>query len=240
MKNSDFLNHLSPDDREEYIEIINQFKQEFKKKIQDEIAKIRQELSKNTAEILGIEFATLLNERKKLLQNFKESSKKLLIYAKELKLSAQLEKLQNWSTQAQKDNSARTEGAKLFQDVVEEVANHNPSIADEVKKVQLLLTKNSEQLVSIVKSKKELIDKKQKEFRLPLQKVIVDLLVEFNKKITVVNQSFNVQNTKPLSPFDEGDKISVDNELSAKISDDISEDFGDELFIPVSGDDDLN
>ena len=58
-------------------------------------------------------------------------------------------------------NNAANKKAKLAKkvyaiskDVVEEVANHNPSIADEVKKVQLQLKKNSEQLVLIVKSKK--------------------------------------------------------------------------------------
>ena len=243
MKNLTFLDHLSKEDREEYLEIINQFKQEFKKKIQDELSIIRKDLAKNTAEILGIEFAKLLNERKELLLNFKACGKKLLMVAKEYGFNTQLKNLQKWSEQVKKDNGAKTEGSELFQEVLNAVSDCNPALTEEVSKIQLQLSKNAELLAQIVKDKKSLIDKAQSSYRAPLQKKIVDLLVEFNKKITVVNQSFNVQNTKPLSPFDEGDKISVENGFSAKIAenlDDIGGNFDDELFIPISGDDDLN
>ena len=71
MKNSSYLDHLTQEERDEYLEIINELKKEFKNKIQEQIKKVREELSKNTAEILGVEFATLLNDRKDLLKTFK-------------------------------------------------------------------------------------------------------------------------------------------------------------------------
>ena len=241
MKNNLCLDHLNKEDREEYLEIINELKQEFKNKIQNEIAKVRSELAKNTAEVLGVEFANLLNERKELLKIFKNAGKRLLTYAKECGLTTELEKLQNWSTQSKKEEKAKPEGTKLFDDVVKSVANKNPSLANEVSEIQLQINKNSEMLVQIVKSKKSLIDKAQQDFRAPLQKVIVDLLVEFNKKVLVVNQSFNIENKKPISPFDEGDKLAIEGELSSQITNTVNDDFEDEFFIPTSlSDDELN
>ncbi|MBR3865064.1 MAG: hypothetical protein IKJ19_08160 [Clostridia bacterium] len=241
MKNSSYLEHLTQEEREEYLEIINDFKQEFKNKIQDEIKNVREKLSKSTAEILGVEFANLLNERKKLLKTFKSSAKRLLLCAKECGITAELENLEKWSAQAKKEENTKSEGTKLFDEVIQAVLVKNPSIANEVKDIQLELNKNSEQLVQIVKSKKVLIDKLQNSFRAPLQKSIVDLIVEFNKKVAVVNESFNVENIKALSPFDDKDKILTDNDISTQMSmqitDEISEDFDDELFIPLSKND---
>ncbi len=241
MNNNLCLDHLSQEDREEYLEILNEFKQEFKNKIQAEITKVRDELAKKTAEILGVEFADLLNERKEMLKNFKSCGKKLLLYAKDCGLTVELENLKNWSAQSKKDDKEKNEGTKLFDEIIQSVANKNPSLSKEVKEIQLQLNKNGELLVQIVKNKKLLIDKAQNDLRSPLQKAIVDLLVEFNKKIAVVNQSFKIENKKTLSPFDDNDKISFDSDISPKFANDISEDFDDELFIPISGnDEDLN
>ena len=153
MKNSCNLEHLTQEEREEYLEIINDFRQEFKNKIQDEIKNIREKLSKITAEILGVEFANVLNERKELLKTFKLSGKKLILYAKECGLTAELENLEKWSAQTKSVDNTKPEGTKLFAEVVQAVSAKNPAIAAEVRDIQLKLNNNSEQLVQIIKSK---------------------------------------------------------------------------------------
>lgn len=239
MKDDTLLNNLTAEDKEEYLEITAQIKQEFKKKIQSEIEVVRKDLAEQTAHLLGVEFATLLNDRKNLLQVFKDSGKKLLLYAKECGLTAELKNLENWSMEAQKNEQTKSEGNKLFSDIIDLVALRNPTLATEVKNIQAELNKNNQLLLQAVKDKKPQLDRVQKDKKLALQKIIVEIILQFNQKIAVVNKSFGIKADKPISPFDDKDKdaILVESEISA----DIKEDFADELFIPLTGgDDDLN
>lgn len=223
------------EDNREYLEIVGNLKKEFKNKIKEEIESVQKKLSRQALDLLGAEFTLLLSERKALLDKFKVSGKKLLNYAKERGFISELTNLENWSSKQEKEIDRKGEGSKLFEDIIKKVQIYNPALTEEVLKIQSELLSNNKQVSALVSEKKPLIDKMQKESRAPLQKIIVDLVVEFNKKIQVVNAEFGLNITKAISPFEDGEKASDSVQIS------ISDDVDDSFFIsPTSGDDVLN
>lgn len=223
------------EDNREYLEIVGNLKKEFKNKIKEEIESVQKKLSRQALDLLGAEFTLLLSERKALLDKFKVSGKKLLNYAKERGFISELTNLENWSSKQEKELDRKGEGSKLFEDIIKKVQIYNPALTEEVLKIQSELLSNNKQVSALVSEKKPLIDKMQKESRAPLQKIIVDLVVEFNKKIQVVNAEFGLNITKAISPFEDGEKASDSVQIS------ISDDVDDSFFIsPTSGDDVLN
>ena len=71
----------------------------------------------------------------------------------------------------------------------------------------------------------------EKEHRENLQKQIIELVLEFNKKILVVNKSFGIEGGKSIHSLD----LKADN-----VKFDVTEEIDEEIYIPAGNDDIIN
>ena len=97
------MTQLQGAEKAEYQEITNQIKREFKEKMQDAINTEKRLMAKEAAELLGRDFADLVNERKQLIDQFSAQSRKVLTFAIQIGLKDKITEL----SQVIKDKSSK-------------------------------------------------------------------------------------------------------------------------------------
>lgn len=215
----------------EYKSVIKRLKTEYKKKINEEIEKGKNDIAKLSTDVLGRDFALLVIERKKLVSNFSSQGKALLEYAVSNGMTQEVEDLKKWSESKEDISSKKQKGASLFSILVNKVELLRPDLVDSLKKTEKLLDDNNDQIILIVDSKKTQLEKIKVEKRKELQQKVVDLVLEFNKKLLVINDSFGIVSKKqPSSPLDGVDDFKFD----------IDGGYEDDIFVPPGADDIIN
>lgn len=224
--------NLSSPENIEYKEIVDQIKREYKTKIESEIQTAKKEMSKEAASILGHEFAQLLSKRKALVENFGKNAKIVLDFAVKNGMASEIKQLGEWSkTVADKNNAKKGDGNKLFEALVDKIEQINPTITSPLRDSESELVANNRQLNEVVEGKKAMLKQLEKERREKLQKRIIELVLEFNKKILVVNKSFGIEGGKSLHSLD----LNAD-----KVKFDVADEIDEEIYIPAGNDDIIN
>ncbi|MBQ3571375.1 MAG: hypothetical protein IJA15_00960 [Clostridia bacterium] len=216
----------------EYKEIVDQIKREYKSKIENVIQSAKKQMSKEAAGILGHEFAQLLSKRKELVDCFGKNAKVVLNFAVKNGMATEIKQLGEWSkTVTDKNNLKKSEGNKLFEALVDKIEQINPSITSPLRDSESELVANNRRLNEVVQSKKIMLKQLEKEHRENLQKQIIELVLEFNKKILVVNKSFGIEGKKSIHSLD----LKTDN-----VEFDVTEEIDEEIYIPAGNDDIIN
>ncbi len=203
------------DESVEYNEIIKNIRAEYKKKIEDEIALAKEQMNKEAADILGREFAIAVVERKKLIGEYSVNSKAVLTYAVKNGLREEVKLLDDWAKEYGKNKGEREKGSILLNDIVAKVAHLNPKLIIELKRSERKLVENNALLIELIKSKKALLEKLQKDHRERLKNTLVKLILQFTNKIVAINKEFGVKNAKiePPEIDDQAINISVEPEI---------------------------
>ena len=224
-------NKLTAAETEEYNEIVSSVKEEYKKKITLEIQNAKKEMAKEAISLLGQGFIDLLNERKRLLAEFGEKARAVLQFAINNKMTEDVNRLNDWSARLDKKSTLTGEGNKLFRQLVEKIEVFRPDITKSLKECEQNLITNNEKMTKMVAVKKDLLKTVENKYREKLKKIVVDLVVEFNKKIVVINQTFGIKDAKPLILESETNDLSISFEEKEE---------EDEIFIFSSNSDIIN
>ena len=224
------MSELGLTEKAEYQEILQRLKEEFKSKMKEVINQEKKAMAKEAAEILGRDFANLVDERKKLIEEFSVESRKVLTYAVKIGLKDRITALSNLTKDSDKNATQRGKATALFAQLVDEVQKYDENIVIPLKEVERKIAENNKKMTELVKLRKPEIEIVEKKYKQKLQKILIEFILDFNKRLAVINKEFGITHGKPISPLDdlketEGLKISLDNELDEGI------------FIPADNDD---
>ena len=224
------MSELELTEKAEYQEILQRLKEEFKSKMKEVINQEKKAMAKEAAEILGRDFANLVDERKKLIEEFSVESRKVLTYAVKIGLKDRITALSNLTKDTDKNATQRGKATALFAQLVDEVQKYDENIVIPLKEVERKIAENNKKMTELVKQRKPEIEIVEKKYKQKLQKILIEFILDFNKRLAVINKEFGITHGKPISPLDdlketEGLKISLDNELDEGI------------FIPADNDD---
>lgn len=224
------MSELGLTEKAEYQEILQRLKEEFKSKMKEVINQEKKAMAKEAAEILGRDFANLVDERKKLIEEFSIESRKVLTYAVKIGLKDRITALTNLTKDTDKNATQRGKATALFAQLVDEVQKYDENIVNPLKEVERKIAENNKKMTELVKQRKPEIEIVEKKYKQKLQKILIEFILDFNKRLAVINKEFGITHGKPISPLDdlketEGLKISLDNELDEGI------------FIPADNDD---
>ena len=225
------MTQLESAERAEYQEIIDQVKHEFKEKMQEAISTEKRLMAKDAAELLGKEFSDLVSERKKLIEQFSTQSRKVLSLAIQIglkdKITALSEAINDKNAKDAKD--IRKSATAMFADVVNAVEEHDEELAKQLRLIERRLAVNNKAMNDLVALKKPEIEQIEKKYKQKLQKILVDIALDFNKRIVVINKEFGVTSEKIVLP-----QIADDETKDLKVTlDGDAEGF----FIPSDTDD---
>ena len=225
------MTQLQGAEKAEYQEITNQIKREFKEKMQDAINTEKRLMAKEAAELLGRDFADLVNERKQLIAQFSAQSRKVLTFAIQIGLKDKITEL----SQVIKDKSGKTTAetkktaTALFANVLDMVEEHDEDMVEYLRSIERRLASNNKAMTDLVASRKTEIEQIEKKYKQKLQKILIEIVLDFNKRLAVINKEFGVVGEKLLSPMGE------DTAGDLKIT--IGEDSAEGFFIPTDSDD---
>ena len=225
------MTQLQGAEKAEYQEITNQIKREFKEKMQDAINTEKRLMAKEAAELLGRDFADLVNERKQLIDQFSAQSRKVLTFAIQIGLKDKISEL----SQVIKDKSSkaavetRKTATALFANLLDTVEEHDEEMVKHLRSIERRLTSNNKAMADLVASRKTEIEQIEKKYKQKLQKILIEIVLDFNKRLAVINKEFGVVGEKRVSPMGED----ATDDLKITIGEDSAEGF----FIPTDSND---
>ena len=215
----------------EYKEIVDEIKSEYKKKIQAEVESAKKEMSRQVVGVLGNPFVELFSQRKKLIDQFGKQTKIVLDYAVQHSMVEDINRLSKWSKDCDNELTKKGDGNKLFEQLLDKIEQVCPDLVTPIRKTEFELELNNKKINELVNQKKSVLQNLEKQSRDKLRKTIMSLVIEFNKRILVVNESFGLKSDQKLQIFD-------NEEESLSLS--LDENEEDNLFIPVGNGDIIN
>lgn len=224
------MSELGIDERTEYQEILDRLKCEFKNKIKSIIEQEKREMAKEAANILGRDFANLVSERKKLTDAFSIESKKVLNFAIKIGQRDKITKLSKLTKDRDENADIKSKATTLFGEILQVVQEFDSELIKSLRLIEAKLDENNKKMTALVNLKKKDIEQVEKNYKQKLQKILIEVVLDFNKRIAVINKEFGIENSKPFIPFEDG-------ESSEKLTVGLEEDLNDGFFIPTDSDD---
>lgn len=215
------MKQLQGAEKAEYQEIVDQIKREFKNKVQEIINEEKRLMAKDAAELLGREFSDLVKERKQLIEQFTIQSRKVLTFAVQIGLKDKITELSEVIKEKSADAKAKRKSATaLFASLLDEVAQCDEELVRQIRLIEGRLAVNNKSMTDLFSSKKAEIEQIEKKYKEKLQKLLVDIVLDFNKRLAVVNKEFGVSSENMVSPVEsdsvtEGLKITLNAEDEA-------------------------
>ena len=224
------MSELGIDERTEYQEILDRLKSEFKNKIKSIIEQEKREMAKEAANILGRDFANLVSERRKLTDAFSIESKKVLNFAIKIGQRDKITELSKLTKDRDENADIKSKATTLFGEILQIVQEFDEELVKSLRSIEAKLDENNKKMKALVNLKKKDIEQVEKNYKQKLQKILIEVVLDFNKRIAVINKEFGIENSKPFIPFEEG-------ESSEKLTVGLEEDLNDGFFIPTDSDD---
>lgn len=224
------MSELGIDERTEYQEILDRLKSEFKNKIKSIIEQEKREMAKEAANILGRDFANLVSERRKLTDAFSIESKKVLNFAIKIGQRDKITELSKLTKDRDENADIKSKATTLFGEILQVVQEFDSELIKSLRLIEAKLDENNKKMTALVNLKKKDIEQVEKNYKQKLQKILIEVVLDFNKRIAVINKEFGIENSKPFIPFDDG-------ESSEKLTVGLEEDLNDGFFIPTDSDD---
>ncbi len=224
------MSELGIDERTEYQEILDRLKSEFKNKIKSIIEQEKREMAKEAANILGRDFANLVSERRKLTDAFSIESKKVLNFAIKIGQRDKITELSKLTKDRDENADIKSKATTLFGEILQIVQEFDEELVKSLRLIEAKLDENNKKMTALVNLKKKDIEQVEKNYKQKLQKILIEVVLDFNKRIAVINKEFGIENSKPFIPFEEG-------ESSEKLTVGLEEDLNDGFFIPTDSDD---
>ncbi|MBE5764256.1 MAG: hypothetical protein E7339_01475 [Clostridiales bacterium] len=224
------MSELGIDERTEYQEILDRLKSEFKNKIKSIIEQEKREMAKEAANILGRDFANLVSERRKLTDAFSIESKKVLNFAIKIGQRDKITELSKLTKDRDENADIKSKATTLFGEILQVVQEFDSELIKSLRLIEAKLDENNKKMTALVNLKKKDIEQVEKNYKQKLQKILIEIVLDFNKRIAVINKEFGIENSKPFIPFDDG-------ESSEKLTVGLEEDLNDGFFIPTDSDD---
>ncbi len=224
------MSELGIDERTEYQEILDRLKSEFKNKIKSIIEQEKREMAKEAANILGRDFANLVSERRKLTDAFSIESKKVLNFAIKIGQRDKITELSKLTKDRDKNADIKSKATILFGEILQVVQEFDSELIKSLRLIEAKLDENNKKMTALVNLKKKDIEQVEKNYKQKLQKILIEVVLDFNKRIAVINKEFGIENSKPFIPFEDG-------ESSEKLTVGLEEDLNDGFFIPTDSDD---
>lgn len=224
------MSELGIDERTEYQEILDRLKSEFKNKIKSIIEQEKREMAKEAANILGRDFANLVSERRKLTDAFSIESKKVLNFAIKIGQRDKITELSKLTKDRDENADIKSKATTLFGEIVQVVQEFDSELIKSLRLIEAKLDENNKKMTALVNLKKKDIEQVEKNYKQKLQKILIEVVLDFNKRIAVINKEFGIENSKPFIPFEDG-------ESSEKLTVGLEEDLNDGFFIQTDSDD---
>lgn len=224
------MSELGIDERTEYQEILDRLKSEFKNKIKSIIEQEKREMAKEAANILGRDFANLVSERRKLTDAFSIESKKVLNFAIKIGQRDKITELSKLTKDRDENADIKSKAATLFGEILQVVQEFDSELIKSLRLIEAKLDENNKKMTALVNLKKKDIEQVEKNYKQKLQKILIEVVLDFNKRIAVINKEFGIENSKPFIPFEDG-------ESSEKLTVGLEEDLNDGFFIQTDSDD---
>lgn len=224
------MSELGIDERTEYQEILDRLKSEFKNKIKSIIEQEKREMAKEAANILGRDFANLVSERRKLTDAFSIESKKVLNFAIKIGQRDKITELSKLTKDRDENADIKSKATTLFGEILQVVQEFDSELIKSLRLIEAKLDENNKKMTALVNLKKKDIEQVEKNYKQKLQKILIEVVLDFNKRIAVINKEFGIENSKPFIPFEDG-------ESSEKLTVGLEEDLNDGFFIPTDSDD---
>lgn len=224
------MSELGIDERTEYQEILDRLKSEFKNKIKSIIEQEKREMAKEAANILGRDFANLVSERRKLTDAFSIESKKVLNFAIKIGQKDKITELSKLTKDKDKNADIKSKATTLFGEILQVVQEFDSELIKSLRLIEAKLDENNKKMTALVNLKKKDIEQVENNYKQKLQKILIEVVLDFNKRIAVINKEFGIENSKPFIPFEDG-------ESSEKLTVGLEEDLNDGFFIPTDSDD---
>lgn len=224
------MSELGIDERTEYQEILDRLKSEFKNKIKSIIEQEKREMAKEAANILGRDFANLVSERRKLTDAFSIESKKVLNFAIKIGQRDKITELSKLTKDRDENADIKSKATTLFGEILQVVQEFDSELIKSLRLIEAKLDENNKKMTALVNLKKKDIEQVEQNYKQKLQKILIEVVLDFNKRIAVINKEFGIENSKPFIPFDDG-------ESSEKLTVGLEEDLNDGFFIPTDSDD---
>lgn len=224
------MSELGIDERTEYQEILDRLKSEFKNKIKSIIEQEKREMAKEAANILGRDFANLVSERRKLTDAFSIESKKVLNFAIKIGQRDKITELSKLTKDRDENADIKSKATTLFGEILQVVQEFDSELIKSLRLIEAKLDENNKKMTALVNLKKKDIEQVEQNYKQKLQKILIEVVLDFNKRIAVINKEFGIENSKPFIPFEDG-------ESSEKLTVGLEEDLNDGFFIPTDSDD---
>lgn len=224
------MSELGIDERTEYQEILDRLKSEFKNKIKSIIEQEKREMAKEAANILGRDFANLVSERRKLTDAFSIESKKVLNFAIKIGQRDKITELSKLAKDRNENADIKSKATTLFGEILQVVQEFDSELIKSLRLIEAKLDENNKKMTALVNLKKKDIEQVEQNYKQKLQKILIEVVLDFNKRIAVINKEFGIENSKPFIPFEDG-------ESSEKLTVGLEEDLNDGFFIPTDSDD---
>ncbi len=224
------MSELGIDERTEYQEILDRLKSEFKNKIKSIIEQEKREMAKEAANILGRDFANLVSERRKLTDAFSIESKKVLNFAIKIGQRDKITELSKLTKDRDENADIKSKATTLFGEILQVVQEFDSELIKSLRLIEAKLDENNKKMTALVNLKKKDIEQVEQNYKQKLQKILIEVVLDFNKRIAVINKEFGIENSKPFIPFEDG-------ESSEKLTVGLEENLNDGFFIPTDSDD---
>ena len=220
-------------EEEEYRSIVEKLKIQYRNKLKIQLDDANKQLLLEATKLLGEQFESLLTMRKALIAQFRDASKALLVYAANNGGLSLVKKLSDWSN-TPKTEQRSEEGSAILAEIIQVVKEGDPQIAAQLENVKALLQDNNKQIKEVVECKKKELNLLEAKNKLRMQKVVIKMIIDFNKDLNEVNGQFN----KPTSDISK--KVENPFEGFNMPASRVIEDEEEEFFIHNPSDVDIN
>ena len=187
-------------------------------------------MAKEAANILGRDFANLVSERRKLTDAFSIESKKVLNFAIKIGQRDKITELSKLTKDRDENADIKSKATTLFGEILQVVQEFDSELIKSLRLIEAKLDENNKKMTALVNLKKKDIEQVEQNYKQKLQKILIEVVLDFNKRIAVINKEFGIENSKPFIPFEDG-------ESSEKLTVGLEEDLNDGFFIPTDSDD---
>ena len=179
------MSELGINERTEYQEILDRLKSEFKNKIKSIIEQEKREMAKEAANILGRDFANLVSERRKLTDAFSIESKKVLNFAIKIGQRDKITELSKLTKDRDENADIKSKATALFGEILQVVQEFDSELIKSLRLIEAKLDENNKKMTALVNLKKKDIEQVEQNYKQKLQKILIEVVLDFNKRIAV-------------------------------------------------------